>query len=404
MKKVISIILCSLLICSFTACTSQNNSEKNNSSVSSSAESSSSDNTASSENDDSHNSSEPVSDSSEDSAESSSEETSDAASDDVSDTELSETEKKVSELLEAEDFEGVLYAEKNGRAAVAYIRGNNEKGEPYTAETPMPVGSMSKQFCAAAVMLLQEQNKLSINDTLDKYYPEYKNSDKVTLKSMLSMRSGIKNFEESLYDVVSADKSDEENTEAVMKWLFSTPAPEQTDVAFAYSNTNYFLLSNIVESVSGKKYIDFLRENFFSPLGMNHTGSIEEMTKGAEWANGVSYKNIDLQPGLTKGAGDLITTAEDTTTWLNALSTGKVISEESFKAMITNYSPGNNYGFGFFTSISDGFGHPGLIGSYCGADYMDTENNITIFFSSSTLKQNAVLTTIDQVANIVKGE
>ena len=402
MKKVISIILCSLLICSFTACTSQNNSEKDNSSVSSSAESSSSDNTASSENDDSHNSSEPVSDSSEDSAESSSEETSDAASDDVSDTELSETEKKVSELLEAEDFEGVLYAEKNGRAAVAYIRGNNEKGEPYTAETPMPVGSMSKQFCAAAVMLLQEQNKLSINDTLDKYYPEYKNSDKVTLKSMLSMRSGIKNFEESLYDVVSADKSDEENTEAVMKWLFSTPAPEQTDVAFAYSNTNYFLLSNIVESVSGKKYIDFLRENFFSPLGMNHTGSIEEMTKGAEWANGVSYKNIDLQPGLTKGAGDLITTAEDTTIWLNALSTGKVISEESFKAMITDYSSGEGYGYGIRCPFFGGIGHPGSIGIYTSFDYINTDEDVVLFFTSGNLNSGNMTPFASSILNEIR--
>ncbi len=78
--------------------------------------------------------------------------------------------------LESADFSGIVYAERDGKPAAVYTGGKLYNDKEITIDTPMPIGSVSKQFCAASIMKLQEQGKLSVNDTLDKYYPEYKNN------------------------------------------------------------------------------------------------------------------------------------------------------------------------------------------------------------------------------------
>ncbi len=302
-----------------------------------------------------------------------------------------DVQETVNQTMEQYDFEGVMYAARNGTVLASYV-----SGDDCTLATPMPIGSVSKQFCAAAVLCLQEQGKLRIDDTLDKYFPAYAEGKKITLQQMLSMRSGIPNFEESLRERISVDKTDEENTAILKEWLFQQPLDFAPDSSFRYSNTNYFLLGNIVEQVSGQKYIDFLREQFLTPLGMNHTGSIAEMTAG-----GASYENIDLEPGLTKGAGDIIATAEDMTRWLNGLVSSKVISQDSFKAMTTNYSDTQNYGFGIITDLAGGIGHGGTIGRYGAVDYIDPDTKTTIFFSSSTVTD--VLPLLHQLTKDIQG-
>lgn len=240
---------------------------------------------------------------------------------------------------EENEFEGVVYAVENGKPVASYAKGTLENGKEITLDSPMPLGSVSKQFCAAAIMLLQDQGKLSVSDTLDKYYPDYAEGKKLSLHNLLSMRSGIPELTEENSDVVKEDATEEENVASIKKWLFSQPLMFEPDSEFVYTNTNFLLLADIVEQVSGKKYVDFLRENFFEPLGMTHTGFIIELGSSPSWAQGNIYKQVDTQPGLTKGAGDLISNAADVTAWINALSSGKVISAEAYKAMTTDYSP-----------------------------------------------------------------
>ncbi len=249
----------------------------------------------------------------------------------------------------------------------------------------MPIGSVSKQFCAAAVLKLQEEGKLSIDDDVQKYFPVYESAVGIKLRDLLSMRSGIPDFTEEIFEIASVDKTEEENTEILLKWLCEKPMNQKPDTFYEYSNSNFFLLGNIVEQITGMKYIDYLRENFFTPPGMKNTGNIAEMNSGAEWAKGVSFKQIDLQPGITKGAGDIISTGADMSLWLNGLSSGKIISAESFEEMITDRNHGEGYGYGIRTDFFWGVGHPGSIGTYVAIDSIDTESGITVFYSSSTL-------------------
>ena len=395
MKKFAAVLISALILCSCAACSANDKKESEGSSASSSASRAEAASGAEKESKDSKSSSE------EKSKESSNEDSKESREESRK-SELSETEEEIKDTLGFYKFEGVFYAEKDGTPVASFAIGKGENGSDYTMETPMPVGSMSKQFCAAAILKLKDDGKLKLDDKLNKYFPEYADGEKLTLKNLLSMRSGIKNFPSDYFDhKVTPENTSEVNTGYIKEWLFKQELDFEPDSKFAYSNSNYFLLGNIVEQVSGKKYIDYLRESFFAPLGMEHTGNIEEMISGAAWTNGSSYKNVNLEPGLTKGAGDIITTAGDAAAWVKALFGGEVISEESLKEMTENYSGGEGYGFGLYTNFSGGIGHPGLIGSYTAADYYDPETKTVIFFSSSTLPPQSLTQMLNEVSNTV---
>ena len=267
---------------------------------------------------------------------------------------------------EENEFEGVVYAVENGKPVASYAKGTLENGKEITLDSP-------------------DQGKLSVSDTLDKYYSDYAEGKKLSLHNLLSMRSGIPELTEENSDVVKEDATEEENVASIKKWLFSQPLMFEPDSEFVYTNTNFLLLADIVEQVSGKKYVDFLRENFFEPLGMTHTGFIIELGSSPSWAQGNIYKQVDTQPGLTKGAGDLISNAADVTAWINALSSGKVISAEAYKAMTTDYSPEEHYGYGLYLQLDGGVGHYGAIQIYSAFDYVNTDKKQTLVVLSNSV-------------------
>lgn len=301
---------------------------------------------------------------------------------------------KVNKLLSDYNMSGVLFVLKDGKPVVSYSGGSFSDGTKITIDSPMAIGSVSKQFCAAAVMKLQEEGKLNISDTLDKYYPEYKEAKRITLHQMLSMTAGIPDFpadrekSEKLAAQIKPDNTDGQNTAAVLDYIFNENLKFEPGSNYEYSNCSYILLGNLVEKVSGQKYIDFLREKFFTPLGMTHTGSLFELGDKPEWAKGFAYKYEDLkfgiEPGLSKGAGDIVSTANDMMLWMDGISSGKAITRESYKQMTTDQADGGKYGYGFETSLADGVGHFGLVGVFTACDYISESEKLKVFFASNS--------------------
>lgn len=296
--------------------------------------------------------------------------------------------KEALDALEAANYEGVVFAVQDGETIGAFANGKLYDGTAVTLETPMPVGSVSKQFCAAAIMKLQEEGKLSVSDGLDTYFPDYEQASKMTLHHLLSMRSGIPNLPETedkagVLINVSNTNTAEENTALFLEWVFAQPLNFEPDEGYEYSNCNYMLLANVVEKVSGKAYFDYLRETFLQPLGMTHTGSVLELKDNPAWAQGCTEKTYEIEhgsePGLPKGAGDIISTAADMTLWMNALPSGSILSEESYAAMTTDYSSG--YGYGLTTDMGNGVGHYGNIGTFAACDYIEAERNLTLMMA-----------------------
>ena len=213
------------------------------------------------------------------------------------------TEKMDNALIENK-FEGIVCLTHNGDVVYQYATGKDENGNDLTVDSTMYIGSVSKQFCATAILMLRDQGKLSLDDTLDVYFPEYSIGNKITLKNLLTMRSGISELLYGDYDF-TPDKTEEDNIAAIKDWIFDQPLYFEPDTSYAYSNSNFFLLGNIVEQVSGQHYNDFIRENIFEPLGMTHSGFVNEVKNSPEWANVLTYESFEGMEaeGLTKGAG-----------------------------------------------------------------------------------------------------
>ncbi|MBQ8056747.1 MAG: beta-lactamase family protein, partial [Ruminococcus sp.] len=265
------------------------------------------------------------------------------------------------ELMIEYNISGVAYVTHNGRVLCQSARGmqNTAENKPMTIDTLFPIGSNSKQFCAASILLLQEQGKLSVDDKLSKYFPEYTIGKDVTIKNLLTMRSGIRDHvnEDTQYKgheiptneyPLSNTATEQENQEAILNWLFTQELKFAPDKMFSYSNTNYLLLSLIVEKVSGMSYSDFVKQNIFTPLGMTNSGFYEELVDSPNIAENNELEEYQdyIDPymkGLSQGAGDIATNAKDMDKWMTALSKGTLLSEKSFKEMTT---PNNGYGYG----------------------------------------------------------
>ena len=328
-------------------------------------------------------------------------ETTQAVTQTLSDDQKERIDTKVGE------FDGIVYITHNGSPVYSYAKGKDEKGGDLTVETPMYIGSVSKQFCATSIMILKEQGKLSVDDKLEKYFPEYKNGKDVTIKNLLTMRSGVPEMIGTVSGY-SADKTESENVEIIKKAVFELPLDFEPDTEQEYSNTNYFLLSNIVEEVSGKSYNDFVRENIFKPLEMDNSGFVSEVKDNDLFSKSLTYDTFQAgedADGLTQGAGDVVSTALDMDKWMTGLTSNKIVSEDTYKEMTTNYSPdyGNAYGYGLSEMPQGGYGHMGGIGDYVSVNYFNKEEGYNLY-AVSTENQEKVGSLPSDLVNILLSE
>ncbi len=234
---------------------------------------------------------------------------------------------------------------------------NAEWKIPHTPGTKFRLGSVTKQFTAAAILLLEEQGKLSIEDPISKFIPNAPATwQPVTIHQLLNHTGGIPNFTE-LSDYASNKLSPLSPAE-VMARMADQPLTAPPGHEFRYSNTGYILLGWIVEIASGTPYPTFLRDHVFGPLGMKESGYDSSSTvlpeRAAGYVNGPNgLQNapyIDMHiPG---GAGGLYSTTHDLVLWTNGLFGGRLISAASLAKMTT---PGKeNYGFGIAISHENG--------------------------------------------------
>lgn len=301
-----------------------------------------------------------------------------------------DVKNQLDEALANINFDGIVQITRGGEAIYQYVKGSDDNGQPLTIDASLPVGSVSKQFCAASVMLLCDQNKLSVDETIDKYFPDYKHGKKITIKNLLNMSSGIPEYFALFMDAESLGADEAENIKIIEDMLFAEELDFEPGDDYEYSNSNYLLLSEIVEQVSGVPYHDYIKTNFLKPLGMTSTGFVEEITGDYEWTSALSkteLMNETTSPGLAKGAGDIVTNAADMDKWMHGLSSGKVISTDAFRQMTENVNPNSfeDYSYGLWKMAYDGVGHAGRIPPHFGAlDYFNTERDVYLFAATNT--------------------
>lgn len=294
---------------------------------------------------------------------------------------------KLKNILDDANFSGIVTVTKDENPFFTYTKGTLRNGEAITIDTPMPIGSNSKHFCAAVIMLLQEEGKLSIDDTLSKYYPDYQYGAKITLRNLLNMTAGIKEVspDDMPYHPNGTKEQEQKDIDAQKTIIFSNELVSAPGESYNYSNVNYFLLSDIVKMVTGKDITTLLREYIFEPLKMTHTGTVYELSDLPKWAEGYSYVFDDVSINYNMvGAGGIISSASDMQIWMNALPQGKVVSKESYKLMTTPAGESIPYGFGLSLREREA-GHGGFIGIYSATIDMAPERKLTVFMASDTI-------------------
>ena len=228
---------------------------------------------------------------------------------------------------------------------------------PNTPEVVFRLGSLTKQFTAALVLLLQQDGKLRIDEPVGKYLPEAPAAwEKITLANLLGHTSGIPNF--------TSDKAFptwcmSEHTHAEELAFFrDKPLDFEPGSQFAYSNSNYEVLGLVIEKVSGRTYGDLLRERLFEPLGIKHTGLDSDELILPKRAQGYSPGQGGLVHARSESmsvpwaAGSVYSTTGDLRRWEEGLFGGKVLDAGSLKRMTT---PGKGeYGLGLEVTRKDG--------------------------------------------------
>ena len=234
---------------------------------------------------------------------------------------------------------------------------NLEWDIPNSPATKFRLGSITKQFTAAAILLLEEMGKLKIDDPVKKYLPDAPEVwDKITIFNLLTHTSGIPNY--TNFPEYRKEQYTAHTPKQVVDIFRDKPLDFAPGEKMSYSNSGYIVLGYLLEKVSGETYQDFLQKNIFNPLGMKDSGYDSNSAIIQNRASGYSPGPDGLvntgyvHMTIPFSAGALYSTTEDLLRWEQGLFGGKLLSKESLSKMITPYK--NGYALGVRTGNFNG--------------------------------------------------
>ncbi len=264
---------------------------------------------------------------------------------------LSQVEKMLDEALKSDSFSGVVLVAKNGtpvyRKAVGLA--SVEYGVAARADMKFNLGSINKIFTQVAVGQLVEQGKLSFDDPVGKHLPDYPNkqaAERVTIRQLLTMRSGIGDFFGERFDRAPKDRF--RSVKDFLPLFAAEPLRFEPGTREEYSNGGYIVLGAIIERVTGQSYYDYVREHVFKPAGMNDTDSYETDAGVRDLASGYTREgasmgrrvnNVYTRPAKGSPAGGGYSTADDLLRFANALAAGKLLGPAYTRWVVSGEEP-----------------------------------------------------------------
>lgn len=229
----------------------------------------------------------------------------------------------------------------------AYGLADMEKKTRLAPEDVMRIASMTKQFTAAAIMLLAEQGKLKLDDDFTAHLPDYpKQKNKITIDQLLTHTSGIPGYTE--LPSFERNREREFTVQGMIDTFKNEPLLFTPGTKMRYSNSGYFLLGTIIERHSKMSYADYMAQNIFEPLGMNDTAYEGHERSGRKRVNGYKGSDkIELAAASSNtqpyAAGALVSSVDDLAKWDAAIADGKLLSAESWRKLFepSNVATGN---------------------------------------------------------------
>jgi CubicO group peptidase (beta-lactamase class C family) len=269
----------------------------------------------------------------------------------------------------ADEFSGSVLVARDGEILLdrGYGLANREWNIPNDGQTKFRLGSVTKQFTAVAIMVLNERGLVDLDAPVKTYLPYAPAAwDAVTVRHLLTHTAGVPNFTD--FDDYEASKALPTTIDGLIARFRDRPLDFQPGEGWGYSNAGYILLTAVVEKASGKAYADFVSETLFQPLGMSdsgydsHAAILPHRASGyAPTARGiVNADYVDMS--IPQGAGALYSTTRDLLKWEQGLFGGRLLSPESLTLLTTPVR--NRYAFGLMVAEAGGnttIGHSGGI-------------------------------------------
>ncbi|HYC69713.1 MAG TPA: serine hydrolase domain-containing protein [Opitutaceae bacterium] len=265
--------------------------------------------------------------------------------------------------------------------AAGYGRADLEHDVPVTSAQAFEIGSLTKQFTATAVMMLAEEGRLRLDDSIRRHLRDAPSAwEPITLRHLLTHCAGIRNhvaLPEFMAELFRGPLARDE----LLRRFYALPLEFAPGETWAYDNTGYILLGFVIEDCSGEDLWRFFERRIFGPLGMRHTGPNQPPApgdvRGYGWENGRYLPRPALPAHVARAAGGLQSTVGDLARWEAALAGGRLLKPESFRELWTPARGRGgallpvNYGFGWFLEnygrtpiIQHGGGTPGFSASF----------------------------------------
>jgi D-alanyl-D-alanine carboxypeptidase len=253
-----------------------------------------------------------------------------------------------------------------------YGMANVELHVPVSPQTVFQIQSVTKTFTSAAILMLIEEGRIALEDPIGKHLEGTPESWKgITIRHLLSHTSGIKDFINEPTASLHIDVTEDE----VLRATAPRPLNFQPGEKYSYSNTNYHVLAMVIRKLTGKSYGEFLKERFFSPLGMNDTRIVSWAELLPNRAAGYAWGGNSLRNGqfiaesiLSYGGGGVVSTAADMANWALAAAEGKLLPkarwEEAWTGVKLNDGTTSGYGLGWGVGVTNGHRNVGHGGAH----------------------------------------
>ncbi|MFS1512709.1 serine hydrolase domain-containing protein [Chengkuizengella sp. SCS-71B] len=263
---------------------------------------------------------------------------------------INKIKKYITNLSEKQQFNGAFLISKDGEVIESGGVGmaNFEDNIPNQSNTQFYVGSITKTFTAIAIMQLYEKDLLDLHETCERFFPEYEESNKISIHHLLAHGSGVPNFfdTEHFLDCFT-EKMSVEQTFDIFK---NKPLNFNPGLQSEYSNSNYILLGLIIEKISGQSYEEYINDHILKPLNLKLTGFPDNLTKGNNLAEGYEWVDSDLKriPTIYSSnlyaAGEMFSNVHDLALLDKALYTDTLLKRISIDKMYQSYFEPFGYG------------------------------------------------------------
>ena len=231
------------------------------------------------------------------------------------------------EFIKEEPFDGSVLVLHKGEVILneSYGLADKENNLKFTNDQPFPIGLITKSMTAIGILQLEEEGKLSVTDRLSDFMPELPNANKITLHQLLNHSSGLTDFlevEEIKNNYTKAHSEEEIVNSFKDKPLISKPGDK-----YAYISSDYYLLGQVIEKVSGEEYDTYLQNHIFKPAGMNETFVMNEENSDEVIVKGYEDEELieNLHPSLLFACGDVVSTKADLAKYIYAIDANSII-------------------------------------------------------------------------------